>query len=123
MRPSLILSLGETRSGCLGSSAARIVVDVAAATVAAVVSLMKSRREVLPVESIVQSPVTSWERSTLGAQASLPASSNETQSRQDACAPRRQRSQAAVARLLKAYYYPRAVSFAMRKSHELRLED
>src|SRR2546425_782988 len=108
MRPSLILSLGETRSGCLASLAARIVVDVAAATVAAVVSLMKSRREVLPVESIVLPPVTSRDRMPLGAQASCLLCVSLEEAGKDACAPRRLRSRAAVARLLKAYYYPRA---------------
>src|SRR5262249_30407240 len=53
MSPNRILSLGAIRSGARSSWAARTVVDVEATRLAAVVSLMKSRREVFPVGSIL----------------------------------------------------------------------
>src|ERR1044071_303733 len=80
MNARRILSPGETLDVRLGSSAARIVVDVAAAIVGAVVSLMKSRREVFRL-AITHPPVASF----VGIQNS-----------------------SAVARRCKGYYYPRA---------------
>ena len=64
-----------------------------------------------------------WERRPLGAQASCLLCVSLEEAGKDACAPRpcaprRLRSQAAVARLLKAYYYPRARIVCNEKSHD-----